>query len=90
MKTTFEIPDELFRQAKSRAALDGRTLRDLMIEGLEYAVARPAAGHPLHTVKFPIIKSTRKGRKITDEMVNKAVEQMHEEEAQCYAKFMRR
>lgn len=90
MKTTVEIPDELFRQAKSRAALEGRALKDLIIEGLEYAVARPAAARPLRKARFPIIKSARKGRKITDEMVSKAVEQMQEEEAQYYAQFMRR
>jgi hypothetical protein len=90
MKTTIEIPDELLRQAKSRAALEGRTLKDLMIEGLEYAVTRSTTARPLRKARFPIIKSGRKGRKITDETVNRAIEQMHEDEAQYYAQFMRR
>ena len=34
VKTTIELPDDLYRQAKSEAALDGRSLRDLVEEGL--------------------------------------------------------
>jgi hypothetical protein len=34
MKTTVEIPDELYRRAKATAALRGRRLRDLVEEGL--------------------------------------------------------
>jgi hypothetical protein len=34
MRTTIDIPDELFRRAKSEAALRGRKLRDLVQDGL--------------------------------------------------------
>jgi len=34
MKTTVEVPDELYRRAKSEAALRGRKLKDLVEEGL--------------------------------------------------------
>ena len=34
MKTTFDIPDELYRRAKVEAALRGRKLKDLVAEGL--------------------------------------------------------
>ncbi len=34
MRTTVDIPDELLRRAKSEAALQGRTLRDMIEEGL--------------------------------------------------------
>jgi len=34
MKTTVELPDELYRRAKVEAALRGRKLRDLVEEGL--------------------------------------------------------
>jgi hypothetical protein len=30
MKTTLEIPDDLYRQVKALAALNGRTIRDLV------------------------------------------------------------
>ena len=35
MKTTVEIPDPLFRKAKSRAAESGKTLKEFMTEALE-------------------------------------------------------
>ncbi len=34
MKTTVEVPDDLYRRAKSEAALRGRKLKDLVEEGL--------------------------------------------------------
>jgi hypothetical protein len=34
MKTTIEVPDELYRRAKAEAALRGRKIRDLVEEGL--------------------------------------------------------
>jgi hypothetical protein len=34
MKTTVEMPDELYRRAKAEAALRGRKLKDLIEEGL--------------------------------------------------------
>lgn len=34
MKTTIEVPDELYRRAKAEAALRGRKLRDLVEDGL--------------------------------------------------------
>jgi hypothetical protein len=38
MKTTIELPDELYRRAKAEAALRGRKLRDLVEEGLRLAL----------------------------------------------------
>ena len=35
MKTTVEIPDPLFRKAKSKAAERGQTLKEFMTEALE-------------------------------------------------------
>ena len=35
MKTTIEIPDSLFRKAKSRAAERGQSLKDFFTEALE-------------------------------------------------------
>ena len=34
MKTTVEVSDDLYRRAKSEAALRGRELKDLVEEGL--------------------------------------------------------
>jgi len=41
MKTTIEVPDELYRRAKAEAALRGRKLRDLFEEGLRLVLEAP-------------------------------------------------
>ncbi len=41
MKTTVELPDPLYRQAKAEAALRGRKLRDLVEEGLRLVLDAP-------------------------------------------------
>jgi hypothetical protein len=41
MKTTVEVPDQLYRQAKALAALRGRKLKDLIEEGLRLVLAAP-------------------------------------------------
>jgi hypothetical protein len=38
MRTTIDLPDDLFRRAKSQAALRGRKLKDLVEEGLRAVV----------------------------------------------------
>ncbi|MFI4987335.1 MAG: hypothetical protein ACHQF3_07825 [Alphaproteobacteria bacterium] len=41
MRTTVDLPDELFRQAKAEAALRGRKLKDLVEDGLRLVLAEP-------------------------------------------------
>lgn len=41
MKTTVEVPDDLYRRAKAEAALRGRKLRDLVEEGLRLVLESP-------------------------------------------------
>ena len=41
MKTTVEIPDELYRRAESEAALSGRKLQDLLEGGLRLVLEAP-------------------------------------------------
>lgn len=40
MKTTIEVPDALAREAKSLAAEQGVTLRELVVSGLRAEIAR--------------------------------------------------
>ena len=46
MKTTVELPDDLFRKAKAAAALRGRKFKDLIEEGLRRVLEFPEAGRP--------------------------------------------
>jgi predicted component of type VI protein secretion system len=41
MKTTVELPDDLYRRAKAEAALRGRKLKDLIEEGLRLVLETP-------------------------------------------------
>jgi hypothetical protein len=43
MKTTVEVPDDLYRRAKAEAALRGRKLRDLIEERLRLVLEDPGA-----------------------------------------------
>ena len=40
MKTTIELPDDLYRRAKAEAALSGRKLKDLVEAGLKLVLDR--------------------------------------------------
>ena len=50
MKTTLDLPDELIREVKLRAVVQGRTLRDVVAEflrqGLGIETDRPAKSFP--------------------------------------------
>jgi hypothetical protein len=41
MRTTVELPDDSFRKAKARAALQGKALKDLVAEGLKLLLKTP-------------------------------------------------
>ena len=41
MKTTIEVPDDLYRRAKVEAVLRGRKLKDLIEEGLRLVLEAP-------------------------------------------------
>jgi hypothetical protein len=75
MRVTIDIPDELHQAAKDKAALEGRPLRALFLEGLELALHRPPARQTkLCRATFPIIAGSPSGRVVTNEIVQKALE----------------
>jgi hypothetical protein len=41
MRTTVDLPDELFRRAKAEAAMRGKKFKDLVEEGLRAVVDKP-------------------------------------------------
>jgi hypothetical protein len=79
MRTTVDIPDELLRQAKMRAAMEGVRLRDLIEKGLRLALATPSTRVALRRVEFPLHHSRRPGA-LSAEDVRLAEEQMHRDE----------
>ena len=75
MRVTIDIPDELHQAAKAKAALEGRSLRALFLEGLELVARKPPAKrHKLRKATFPIIAGSPRGRVVTNEIVQRALE----------------
>jgi len=78
MRTTIEIPDDLFRKAKAQAALEGVRLRDVIERGLRLVLAEPAP--PVSKrVHFPLHPSRRPGA-LSAEDVCRAEEQVQSDE----------
>ena len=73
MKTTIEIPEPLFRQAKARAAMDGLSLRDLFVRGLQLALQNPPTTQNKHKANFPLIHASENAPRLTDEQVAAAL-----------------
>jgi len=57
MRTTVRIKDDLLKQAKKRAADEGRTLTSLVEDGLALILAKPKANRR-ERVELPVSKAT--------------------------------
>ncbi|MEP6937495.1 MAG: hypothetical protein ABI871_05440, partial [Chthoniobacterales bacterium] len=55
MRTTLDLPDELFRQIKAKAALEGAKLKDLLTRYVESGLRQPVRELPRHRSKLPVI-----------------------------------
>ena len=76
MKTTLDLPDELMREIKVRAAREDRKLKDLVSDLLRKGLAAQeehANGQKPYRVKFPLIQSSHPaapGEEITPERLH--------------------
>src|SRR5947207_1369665 len=89
MKTTIELPDEVFQQAQAQAnqrGLDvGQFLSTAVTKLVQASQPTPRTGN--RRVEFPIIKRKPGASVITKEMVDRAEEQMLKQEAEYYGQF---
>jgi hypothetical protein len=62
MRTTLDLPDELFRQVKARAAMNGETLKELLMRYVESGLKQPdpAPGLAGKRSRLPVIKRRSK------------------------------
>jgi len=60
MRTTVDLPDQLLREAKAAAALEGRTLREFLVEAVQQ---RLHGGDSRRTarVSLPLVRSSAPG-----------------------------
>ncbi len=80
MKTTVEIPDDLFREAKATAARDGTKLKDLVADGLRLVLgkSKPEKRHS----RFPLIPGKPGQARLTAIRVTEIdAEEAHEADA---------
>ena len=62
MKTTVDLPEELYRRAKAEAALRGQKFRELVAEGLVRVLEAPAEQPP----KAKLSASMKRARGVMD------------------------
>jgi hypothetical protein len=84
MKTTVEIPDPLFRRAKSKAAERGQTLNEFMAEALQEKLATNKgdvhAGEPQWMVGFGKLHRLRKETARIQSRIDEAFEVVEPED----------
>lgn len=83
MKTTLEIPDELYRRAKVQAAHENRKMKDLVTEGLRLVLGlgkKKSSGRLRRMTKAPV--QIRKGnviRALTNDEMARLLERSGEQ-----------
>lgn len=84
MKTTIEIPDPLFRKAKSRAAERGQTLKELVTEALEDKLSAKTGevrpGEPIWMRGFGKLRRLRKETARVQARIDEAFEVLEPED----------
>jgi hypothetical protein len=61
VRTTVDIPDPTYRQLKAKAALQGCSVKDLILRGVEVELNGDRRTQAKGRVALPLIKSKRPG-----------------------------
>jgi hypothetical protein len=62
MRTSLEIPDDIYREMKIRAATEGTTLREIILDGVALRLRNGSApAKPEGRKPFPVIRSKNPG-----------------------------
>lgn len=62
MRTTVDLPDPIYRELKVRAASEGTTIREMILEGVALRLrASGEASFPQDRPRFPVIASRKPG-----------------------------
>ena len=82
MRTTLDLPDDLFRQVKAKAALEGTKLKDLLTRFVESGLRQtaPPSGRPRQRSKLPVIKSKSRGKNLIPNLTPQLQSRLEEEE----------
>jgi hypothetical protein len=84
MKTTVEIPDLVFRKAKSKAAERGQTLKEFLVEALQEKLAagtrKVKLGEPEWMEGFGKLRRLRKETESIQARIDEAFEKIEPED----------
>lgn len=85
MKTTLDIPDDIFRQAKARAALRGVPLRQLVTEALREKIVSPSSARnvpsdPPWMQTFGVLADLKDETRQIEARITEAFENINEED----------
>ena len=60
MRTTIDLPDDVFRRVKAEAALRQKSLKELITEAIEHEIGGDLSAREKR-VEFPLVRSKRPG-----------------------------
>ena len=61
MRTTIDIPDDIYRELKVKAAQEGTTVRTVMLRGVRSELGQAATRPQQKRFQVPVIRSARPG-----------------------------
>jgi len=71
MRTTVDIPDPVYRQLKSRAALRGCSVKQLILQGVTTELNGEGGSRNRTRISLPLIKSRQPGRlRLSNKVIN--------------------
>jgi hypothetical protein len=74
MRTTVDIPDPIYRQLKSKAALRGCSVKQLILRGVETELGVEAGRQRKGRISLPLIKSKQPGRlRLSNKTINELI-----------------
>jgi len=62
VKTTLELPDDLMRAVKIRAATENRRLKDVVTDAIRRGLAQPSMGEANARVQLPLVQCAHDAR----------------------------
>jgi hypothetical protein len=70
MRTTLDIPDDVYRRLKVKAAVGGETLREIALRGILREI-ESVEENPIRKLQLPVIPSSRPGTlNLTNEQID--------------------
>ena len=71
MRTTIDIPDELYRELKVKAAREGQSIREIALRGVRRELEQAEAQSRRKRFEIPVISSSRPGAlHLTNEQID--------------------